>query len=568
VRDQQGGQRRPCGLTLTHARLKLFNGKNNIVAGADVVLDDTATQEDVYRHVADVVSSCLLGQNATVLAYGQTSSGKTYSIFGRETLTQPPKYATTGPPRGVVPRAVEALLAGCQGWVTHLSLIYVQLYGERLFDLLQPLPNACEPWARDASEKSAMCGLDIRPLPGGMGVFVAGARRVELTSLEVLDQLLASGAAHRALRATAMNAVSSRSHAIMQIEIRQTHPDTGAQRDSKLNLVDLAGSEKWSAQEMGPDVPPDRVAELCAINSSLSALGACVRALGDPARPHVPYRDSKLTRLLQDCLGGGAQTVLLATLSPSALCFDESASTLRFADAASRMLIAQRNVITTDDADPVAQAAAAKAEVARLLALLRTLTADKQVPSAETADLAAENARLKQELADAKAKAAAATRAAHRAVAEAMKAQAQAQAQAPVGTPPLVPTQKVRVVATRRPMSGGTATLVHSTDQRLSDGWAEPGQRGETTPPSTSSSSRDGSTAPSSRRGTATCRRPGSASTSPEWLTNYANQRKAASAAAAAARAAAADGAHDMRLRRRVAPAAWEAEPLLATRHR
>ena len=498
-------------------------------------------------------------------------------MLGRETPAaqpgQPPSYALTGPPRGVVPRAVEALMQGAQaakvtGWATQLTAMYLQQYGERLYDLLQPLPSAHQPWARDVAGDKALSGLELRPLPGGGGVSVAGARRVELTSVEVLSDLLATGAANRAFRATGMNASSSRSHAILQVAVRQTHRTTGAQRDAKLNLVDLAGSEKWSLEEMGPGVPPERIAELCAINASLSSLGACVRALGDPLRPHVPYRDSKLTRLLQDALGGAAQTVLLATLSPSVLSFDESASTVRFADAASRILVAQRHVVTAEDVDPVAQAAAARAEVARLQQLLRSLTSGDE-PSAASTKLEAENARLKKELADAKSKAAAAQRAALRAAehvrqsagdgaapspsssatssaaspgyAEAPRQPASSSGSGGKGThirvvaPPRRPTHPVSPSAPAQPaaaVGGGDA-------QRLSDGWTEPC---DATPP----------------QKPPTHHKP--PPPSPEWLAGYAAQKKAATVAAAAARAAAAEGTFDTRLRRKAGaqPAAWE----------
>ena len=497
-------------------------------------------------------------------------------MLGRETPAsqpgQPPSYALTGPPRGVVPRAVEALMQGAQaaavtGWDTQLTAMYLQQYGERLYDLLQPLPSAHQPWARDVAGDKALSGLELRPLPGGGGVSVAGARRVELTSVEVLSDLLATGAANRAFRATGMNASSSRSHAILQVAVRQTHRTTGAQRDAKLNLVDLAGSEKWSLEEMGPGVPPERIAELCAINASLSSLGACVRALGDPLRPHVPYRDSKLTRLLQDALGGAAQTVLLATLSPSVVSFDESASTVRFADAASRILVAQRHVVTAEDVDPVAQAAAARAEVARLQQLLRSLTSGDE-PSAASTKLEAENARLKKELADAKSKAAAAQRAALRAAELVRQSAGDSAAPSPPSSSAVSPAASPGYAAApRQPASGsgsggkGThirvaapprrpgpvspaspaqpAAAVAGDAQRLSDGWTEPC---DATPP----------------HKPPTQRKP--LPPSPEWLAGYAAQKKAATVAAAAARAAAAEGTFDTRLRRKAGsqPAAWE----------
>jgi len=210
----------------------------------------------VFATVADVVAGALRGCNGTIFAYGQTGTGKTYTMLGakpkqhaqpyspgfaaphspaagRETPPKvvggPPGYAVSGASRGIIPRAVEALLSGCdaarrEGWSTSLSAVYLQQYGERLFDLRHPLPSAAQPWGRDKSAARALAGLELRPEPGG-GVAAAGAEPAQLSTLEDVAELLRAGAAHRALRATELNDASSRSHAILQIVVEMTRPE-------------------------------------------------------------------------------------------------------------------------------------------------------------------------------------------------------------------------------------------------------------------------------------------------------------------------------------------------------
>jgi hypothetical protein len=533
----------------------------------------------------------------------------------------PPGYAVTGASRGIIPRAVEALLAGCEaarseGWSASLTAVYLQQYGERLFDLRHPLPSASQPWGRDKDAARALAGLELRPEPGG-GVAAAGAEPCVLSTLDDVAELLRAGAQHRALRATELNDASSRSHAILQIVVEMTR-DAGAKggaryRRAKLNLVDLAGSEKWAPGETS--LAPERVAELCAINASLAALGACVRALGTGSA-HVPARDSKLTRLLADALGGGALTALVATLSPSALSYDESASTLRFADAAGRVQVTARPAgggglgDEENDGDAAAAAVAARAEVARLTALLRSLTGDDDGAKAA---LEADNARLRKELAEAKkAEKAAARRAAdaarvaaaagaEKAAAERAAAEAAAnkrsaaprrapstlQASHSASSQPLSaqPSSAMdddddAVLAALRPAPPPRASPVSrlpqrdasnvstaSVDTRLSAGWSsdldDEGSPTQTPPP------------PPPPNGSGPNRSSGGsgsgASSSAAWLAEYAEAKRAAAAAAAAARAARADGgwrgsAASGGARPGTATAAWEEQPFFSKR--
>jgi len=556
----------------------------------------------LFAHLSDVVQEALAGRSVAVLAYGQTGTGKTYSMLGRETLGEggegAPEYALTGAARGVIPRVLEALLAGAAGeaeggWRTAaLSATYLQLYGERVYDLLQPLPVAAQPWSKAPQSDRAMAGLELRAGADGVAC-AAGAQSVSLESGggAALEALLARGAAHRALRATASNGASSRSHALLTLSLRQATAD-GRERACRLHLVDLAGSEKWDASEPGGGGGGGgaRLAELCAINASLSALGACVRALGDPGRPHVPFRDSKLTRLLAEALGGGAasappRTVLIATLSPSSLCFDESCQTLRFADAASRLLLAQRAGGPPGRAEEAGAAvAAARAEVARLQLLLRSMADEGEARER----LQAENVRLRRELAAAQARAAAASRAAAAASAAAAGAAEAAAARekgarraataaagarrspaqplpapraasaargaaAPLRRRPTPPTPPpparaeaagaeaaeaaAAPAAAASAAGAGAAEAEAEAPARLSDGWRD--GPGESAP---------------SRAG--------------DWLAEYAARRKAASAAAALARAAAAAAGGGMlgSSRRPLPVAAWDEAPFFSKR--
>ena len=245
---------------------------------------------------------------------------------------------------------------------------YMQIYQDKLFDLLtdsrmkHPLPvreaNANANANGNATAESAQAASQ----GAGQGqVFVPGLSQYRVESLTDVLELLRRGAANRAVRATEYNLQSSRSHALVQINIEielSAAPEdlggdageeetekqaSGAQgeeeertvlRRAKLNMVDLAGSEKFGEGAREND---SMAKELMTINSSLSALGNCISALGEKGRRHIPYRDSTLTRLLQDSLGGNTRTIVLATVSPYSQHLDETSSTLQFATRAKRV---------------------------------------------------------------------------------------------------------------------------------------------------------------------------------------------------------------------------------------
>ena len=281
----------------------------------DRVYAPDSTQEDVYSLSAQqAVESAIHGYNATILAYGQTSSGKTYTMDGFT-------YDEHDPQRGIIPRAMSQIF----DYISHYKnrhakfLVRVrclQIYQEDISDLMKP--------ERD--------NLKMREKPNGL-VYVDGLSEWVVSSPQEFWMCMERSADTRHTAETRLNDRSSRSHALFTIMIEKDDSMPGQTErhitQGKLNLVDLAGSERVRLT----GATGDRLKETKKINLSLSALGNVISALVD-GRPHVPYRDSKLTRLLEDSLGGNCKTTLVATISPALEFFGESLSTLKFANRA------------------------------------------------------------------------------------------------------------------------------------------------------------------------------------------------------------------------------------------
>jgi len=315
--------------------------------GFDAVYDEISTQKEVYeRSAKPAVLNALRGYNATVLAYGQTGTGKTYTMEGERSALLAygqQRYGLPGnaPPtdaeeRGIIPRAIEDIFdfiaSDSNARSKYLVRVsYLQIYNETISDLLKP----------------ERVNLTIRE-DKKRGVFVEGQSEWVARTPQEIYSLLERGAQLRATGSTKMNEISSRSHAVFTIIIEHSKIDddepvdaidsgamTRAQRQSvtvgKLNLVDLAGSERVSLT----GATGKRLDESKKINQSLSALGNVISALTDvKGRPHIPYRDSKLTRILEDSLGGNCITTVIATVSPALEAYAESLSTLKFANRA------------------------------------------------------------------------------------------------------------------------------------------------------------------------------------------------------------------------------------------
>ncbi|XP_015683963.1 kinesin-like protein KIF3C, partial [Protobothrops mucrosquamatus] len=278
----------------------------------DAVYDATSKQADLYDEtVRPLIDSVLQGFNGTIFAYGQTGTGKTYTMQG--VWADPEK-------RGVIPISFEHIFTHISRSQNQQYLVrasYLEIYQEEIRDLL----------AKDQSKK-----MELKENPE-TGVYIKDLSSFVTKNVKEIEHVMNLGNQTRSVGSTNMNEHSSRSHAIfvITVECSETGPDGEDHiRVGKLNLVDLAGSERQS--KMG--APGERPKEASKINLSLSALGNVISALVDGKSTHIPYRDSKLTRLLQDSLGGNAKTIMVATLGPASHSYDESLSTLRFANRA------------------------------------------------------------------------------------------------------------------------------------------------------------------------------------------------------------------------------------------
>ena len=276
----------------------------------DQVLDANTKQEEVYERVGKAtVQDVLSGYNGTILAYGKTGSGKTYTMFGPNLFDEEK--------RGVIPRAVCDLF---KKWDKNVREVMVtcsmlEIYKEELRDLLV-----------DHSDSE----LKIKEFPE-RGIWVDGLTEIPIGCKEELIYWINIGQSRRVWAETCHNAVSSRSHMLLMIELRQTLTDQ-AEKRGVLNLVDLAGSEKVGKS----GVQGELFLEGTKINLSLSALGNVIHALTSKM-DHIPYRESKLTRLLQESLGGNYKTTLIVTCSNYSAELAETISTLKFAQRAKKL---------------------------------------------------------------------------------------------------------------------------------------------------------------------------------------------------------------------------------------
>ncbi|XP_065165638.1 kinesin-like protein KIF13A isoform X3 [Atheta coriaria] len=285
--------------------------------------DRFASQEKVFASVGkDILDNAFQGYNACIFAYGQTGSGKSYTMMGAQDN------------KGLIPRLCDALfeiIAKQQS--SELSykveVSYMEIYNEKVHDLLDPQTNKQSLKVREHNV---------------LGPYVDGLSQLAVTSFQDIDNLMAEGNKSRTVAATNMNSESSRSHAVFTVILTQTLTDiksgVSGEKQSRMSLVDLAGSER--AVKTG--AVGDRLKEGSNINKSLTTLGLVISKLADQATgsknkdKFVPYRDSVLTWLLKDNLGGNSRTVMVATISPAADNYEETLSTLRYADRAKRIV--------------------------------------------------------------------------------------------------------------------------------------------------------------------------------------------------------------------------------------
>ncbi|XP_031423684.1 kinesin-like protein KIF21B isoform X3 [Clupea harengus] len=382
----------------------------------DFVFDTDAQQEDIYSAcVHKLIEGCLEGYNATVFAYGQTGSGKTYTMGTGFDLS------VSVEEEGIIPRAVKQLFQGierrrdeAQSAGTHppefkVSAQFLELYNEEVLDLFDS--------ARDPESRGRKSNIKIHEDASG-SIYTTGVTSRLVASEDEMLQCLKLGALSRTTASTQMNASSSRSHAIFTIHLCQMrvcqHMMNGS-ADSQVNgvsdgpitqpeyetltakfhFVDLAGSERLKRT----GATGERAREGISINCGLLALGNVISALGDQSKKggHVPYRDSKLTRLLQDSLGGNSRTVMLACVSPSDRDFMETLNTLKYANRARNI----KNKVVVNQDKTSQQISSLRAEIARLQMEVMEFKAGKRVVGEDGSegfsDLFTENAMLQRE---------------------------------------------------------------------------------------------------------------------------------------------------------------------------
>ena len=270
------------------------------------MFDTKCRQADIFDFsIRSTVDDILNGYNGTVFAYGQTGAGKSYTMMGSDIDDDDSK--------GIIPRIVEQIFASIMSSPGNIEytvrVSYMEIYMEKIRDLLAP-QNDNLPVHEEKSR----------------GVYVKGLLEIYVSSVQEVYEVMRRGGTARAVAATNMNQESSRSHSIFVVTITQKNVETGSAKSGQLFLVDLAGSEKVGKTGASGQT----LEEAKKINKSLSALGMVINSLTDGKSTHIPYRDSKLTRILQESLGGNSRTTLIINCSPSSYNDAETVGTLRF----------------------------------------------------------------------------------------------------------------------------------------------------------------------------------------------------------------------------------------------
>uniref|UniRef100_A0A2S2NYZ2 Chromosome-associated kinesin KIF4 n=1 Tax=Schizaphis graminum TaxID=13262 RepID=A0A2S2NYZ2_SCHGA len=299
----------------------IVNNNANLTFTFNYVFSPENSQNQVYHSaVEDLVQKLFSGYNVTILAYGQTGSGKTHSM-GTNFVDDANEEE-----KGIIPRAIQNIFNEVQNKSEEakfsIKASFIELYQEQVYDLLSP----------------NRATLDIRE--DGRGICIPGLTEIDVTDFSSTLQCLVQGSSGRATGATAMNAQSSRSHCIFTLTISQMQ-ENGNNTTAKFHLVDLAGSERSKKTK----ATGERFKEGVNINKGLLSLGNVITSLCEKSA-HISYRDSKLTRLLQDSLGGNSVTLMIACISPADYNMDETVSTLRYANRA--LQIKNKPVINQD----------------------------------------------------------------------------------------------------------------------------------------------------------------------------------------------------------------------------
>ena len=316
----------------------IFKNRNKDQTYAfDYAFDKFTTQKTVFdKSTKFLIDGVVNGYNATVFAYGATGAGKTYTMLG------------TDSDPGIMVLTLEELFNKVNSFADReykLKFWLLEIYNENIRDLLKFYKNENN---KNALENTSNEYLDLREDPE-KGIIVSNITEISVNNSNDMLKILKRGNRNRTQESTGANETSSRSHAILQVSIEYKEKNTGIDyqiKFSKLSLIDLAGSERAAATNN----KGIRLIEGANINRSLLTLGNCINALCDAnlkgKKVHIPYRDSKLTRLLKDSLGGNARTVMIANVSPSINTFDDTYNTLKYANRAKNIKTSvTRNVL-------------------------------------------------------------------------------------------------------------------------------------------------------------------------------------------------------------------------------